>query len=103
MVATASTLDENAGQGPRGRLGSSRELKGAGREEPRAHRTFFRIRGKGPASIRERNDQFVSDRFDRVGGEGELRGELIRLPRLECPRTFAVFARNGDLFSVYQA
>src|SRR5437879_1260369 len=41
IVATASTLDENAGQGRTGRLGSSRELEDGRREEPRAHKAFL--------------------------------------------------------------
>src|SRR5947199_70136 len=41
IAATASTLDENAGQGRTGRLGSSRELEDGRREEPRAHKAFL--------------------------------------------------------------
>src|SRR2546428_673223 len=68
ILTTASTLDENAGQGRTGRLGSSRELEDVRREEPRAHKAFLRTLRAWPASIRERNDEIATDRFDPVCG-----------------------------------
>src|SRR5437899_6601064 len=49
--ATASTLDENAGPGRGGRLGSSWELEDVRREEPRTHKAFLR-NSRAPARVR---------------------------------------------------
>src|SRR6266704_3555633 len=103
MVATASKLEENAGQGPTGRLGASRELEDGRREEPRAHKAFLPTCGDRPVSIREGDDQIVRDRFDPVDGEGKLRGQFLRLPGLEIPRTVAVLAGDQELLAVHQA
>src|SRR3989449_8834503 len=66
-------------------------------------RLFFRRREDRPVSIRERDDQIVSDRFDPIGGEGELRGQVLRLARLEIPRAAAILVRNDELLAVHKA
>src|SRR5437879_11086633 len=66
-------------------------------------RLFFRSGEDRPVSIRERDDQIVSDRFDPIGGEGELRGQFLRLARLEIPRAVAILARNQELLAVHKA
>src|SRR3989475_12923240 len=79
IVATASTLDENAGQSRTGRLGSSRDWRTSVARNRALIRLFFRDSDDRAVSIREGDDQIVSDRFDPVGGEGELRGQFLRL------------------------
>src|SRR5947209_11795488 len=103
IVATASTLDENAAKAERAdsvRHGNWRTSVARNRA---LIRLFFRRHGSRPVSIRERDDQIVSDRFDPIGGEGELRGQFLRLARLEIPRAVAILAGNQELLAVIMA
>src|SRR2546428_4000380 len=100
--ATASTLDENAGPGHGGRLGSSWELEDVRREEPRTHKAFLR-NSRAPASICERHDQVVGHGFNSVGRERELRRELLRLARLQIPGSVGVLACDQELLPIDEA